>query len=418
MESIPGPVTTNPTVFDQQAFDNLLRAALASFQGISDLLFVSKKVLQVESQGQLQDVLLPPFQSELRPQDTEAVARLLMGENKRLVDDLARLGGCDTSYAVEGLARFRVNVFKQNGNFAIVMRKLASEVPQLDKLGVPPIFGEVIKEKTGIILVTGATGSGKTTTLAAMLNELNRTSRMHIVTLEDPIEFYHPHQMGTFSQRELGKDFPDFASGLRSALRQAPKVILVGEIRDRETMEIALTASETGHVVYSTMHTVNAAQTINRILGMFSQEEETQVRARLADTLRYVISQRLVPKVGGGRLLVPEIMGSNLRSREVLIYGENENRSMQEIIEAGMVMGWQSFDQALLIEFDRGLITEETAMLYCNSKSSMLRALDYAKKLRPGATDENAPTGLRLQNLNEAPLPELVLAPPPLPVRS
>ncbi len=405
----------NSTVLDQQTFDDLLRVTLASFQGISDLLFVSKKELQVESQGQLQDVLIPPFTGELKPQDTEAVARLLMAGNQRLHDDLARLGGCDTSYAVEGLARFRVNVFKQNGNHAIVMRKLSSEVPQMEKLGVPPIFNEVIKEKTGIVLVTGATGSGKTTTLAAMLNELNRTSRMHIVTLEDPIEFYHPHQMGTFSQRELGKDFPDFASGLRSALRQAPKVILVGEIRDRETMEIALTASETGHVVYSTMHTVNAGQTINRILGMFTQEEEVQVRLRLAETLRYVISQRLVPKVGGGRLLVPEIMGNNLRSREVLLYGENENRNMQEIIEAGQVMGWQSFDQALLKEFQAGLITEETAMLYCNSKNTMRRRLDTAKKLMPGAVEDNGPTGLRLQDMHEMPPIRMAAAPPPLP---
>lgn len=408
-------MTSIQSALDQQTFDNLLRATLASYQGISDLLFVTNKPLQVESQGQLQDVILPPFTEVLRPEHTQGVAQRLMSGNQRLHDDLARLGACDSSYAVEGLARFRVNVFKQNGNHAIVMRKLSSDVPQLDKLGVPPIFREVIKEKTGIVLVTGATGSGKTTTLAAMLNELNKTSRMHILTLEDPIEFYHPHQMGTFSQRELGKDFPDFASGLRSALRQAPKVILVGEIRDRETMEIALTASETGHIVYSTMHTVNAGQTINRILGMFSQEEEQQVRLRLSETLRYVISQRLVPKIGGGRLLVPEIMGNNLRTREVLIYGENENRSMQEIIEAGSVTGWQSFDQALLKAFEQKLVTEETAMLYCNSKNTMLRRLDAAKKLVLGEKEENLPTGLRLQSMDELPPLRMSSMPPPIP---
>jgi twitching motility protein PilT len=406
-------------VIDSTTFDNLLRVTLASYQGISDLIFVTNKALQVEAQGQLQDVLLPPFLGPLTPNQIEAVANLLMASNTRLREDLAKLGGCDTSYGVEGLARFRVNVFKQNGNHAIVMRKLSSEVPELSKLGVPPIFGEVIKEKTGIVLVTGATGSGKTTTLAAMLNELNRNSRIHILTLEDPIEFYHPHQLAAFSQRELGRDFPDFASGLRSALRQAPKVILVGEIRDRETMEIALTASETGHIVYSTMHTVNAGQTVNRIIGLFSQEEEQQVRARLAETLRYVISQRLVPKVGGGRLLVPEIMGSSLRTREVLLYGESENRSMQEIIEAGFVNGWQSFDQALLKAFQEGLITEESALLYCNSKNTMMRRLDAAKKSMPHiAPEPEQGISLRLQDDAAEELPPLrMAAPPPIPTR-
>jgi twitching motility protein PilT len=394
-----------PRALDPEVFDNLLKATLAGFQNISDLFFVVNKILQVESGGQLQDVLLPPFSGELRPEDTHAVALLLIGSNQRLHEDLIRTGGCETSYGVEGVARFRVNIFKQNGHHAIVMRKLSSEVPKLEKLNVPPVFREVIKEKTGIVLVTGATGSGKTTTLAAMLNELNRTQRIHIVTLEDPIEFYHPHQMGTFSQRELGKDFPDFASGLRSALRQAPKVILVGEIRDRETMEIALTASETGHIVYSTMHTVNAGQTINRILGMFTQDEEQQVRLRLAETLRYVISQRLVPKVAGGRLLVPEIMGNSMRTREVLLYGESENRSMQEIIEAGNVQGWQSFDQALLRNFQQGEITEEAALLYSNSKNTMIRRLDAAKKLMPELQKEEPQgTSLRLQSEGLPPL--------------
>ncbi len=216
------------------------------------------------------------------------------------------------------------------------MRKLQTQIPMLDALGLPPIFREMVKEKNGIIFVTGATGSGKTTTLAAMLNELNQSQQIHILTLEDPIEFLHPHQRALFNQRELGKDFPDFASGLRSALRQAPKAILVGEIRDRATMEIAMTASETGHIVFTTMHTISAGQTINRILGMFGKDEEQQLRQRLADTVRFIVSQRLVGKIGGGRLLVTEIMGSSLRSRETLLYGESENRTFQEIIEAGV----------------------------------------------------------------------------------
>ena len=249
----------------------------------------------------------------------------------------------------------------------------------------------MIKEKTGIIFVTGATGSGKTTTLAAMLNELNQQNEYHIVTLEDPIEFMHQHAKATFSQRELGRDFPEFAAGLRSALRQAPKVILVGEIRDRETMEIALTAAETGHIVYSTLHTINAGQTINRILGFFGKDEEQLVRERLADTLRYVVSQRLIPKIGGSRLMVNEIMGSNLRTRETLLLGEGESRSYSEIIEASAPYGWHTFDQALIEAYSKELITEETAMIFSSSKSKVRHGIDYVKKIG-GREGEGEPT--------------------------
>jgi twitching motility protein PilT len=293
-----------------------------------------------------------------------------------------------------------VNIFKQNGRPAIVMRKLQTEIPTLDQLGLPPIFREMIKEKNGIIFVTGATGSGKTTTLAAMLNELNSTQKIHILTLEDPIEFLHPHKEALFNQRQLGKDFPDFASGLRAALRQAPKAILVGEIRDRETMEIAMTASETGHVVFTTMHTVNAGQTINRVLGMFAKDEEQQLRQRLADTIRYVVSQRLVSKIGGGRLMVSEIMGSSLRTRETLLYGESENRTFQEIIEAGDTMGWHSFDQSLLKAYKDELITDETALIFCTHKNKMRRDVEMLKKLRNLSFDE--PSGLRMEMEAEA----------------
>jgi twitching motility protein PilT len=261
------------------------------------------------------------------------------------------------------------------------MRKLNSQIPTLDKLGLQPVFREMIKEKTGLIFVTGATGSGKTTTLAAMLNEMNQQHEIHIVTLEDPIEFMHPHLKATFSQRELGRDFPEFAAGLRSALRQAPKVILVGEIRDRETMEIALTAGETGHIVFSTLHTINAGQTINRILGFFGKDEEQLVRERLADTLRYVVSQRLIPRVGGGRVMINEIMGSNLRTREVLLLGEGENRSYSEIIEASAPYGWRTFDQALIDAYSQETITEETAIIFSTSKSKVRHGVDRAKKL-------------------------------------
>jgi twitching motility protein PilT len=227
-----------------------------------------------------------------------------------------------------------------------------------------------------------------------MLNELNQTSKMHIVTLEDPIEFLHPHKKATFSQRELGRDFPSFAAGLRSALRQAPKAILVGEIRDRETMEISLTAAETGHVVYSTLHTINAGQTINRILGFFTIDEQQLVRERLADTLRYVVSQRLIPKIGGGRLMINEIMGSNLRTRETLMLGEGENRSYAEIIEASATYGWRTFDRTLIDSFSQNLITEETAMIFATSRSKVRSGIDRARKL--AGVEETGGLGFKL----------------------
>ena len=328
--------------------DSLLSSMIESYEGVSDLFFVVGKPPQIEVYGKLKPYPDDSPAAILTPNKVEDLALFLMNGVERLGRDFLTQGACDCSYGIEGFARFRVNIFRQNGHHAIVMRKLNSVIPTIDKLGLQPVFREMIKEKTGIIFITGATGSGKTTTLAAMLNELNQQNEYHIVTLEDPIEFMHQHAKATFSQRELGRDFPEFAAGLRSALRQAPKVILVGEIRDRDTMEIALTAAETGHVVYSTLHTINAGQTINRILGFFGKDEEQLVRERLADTLRYVVSQRLIPKVGGGRLMINEIMGSNLRTRETLLLGEGENRSYAEIIEASAPYGWRTFDQALI----------------------------------------------------------------------
>lgn len=362
--------------------------------GVSDLLFAVGKPPIVEQYGSLEEFPIDLPDGVLALEQIEQISNHLINGDERLSNDLKRLGSCDSSYSLGQVARFRVNIFKQNGRQAIVMRKLQTQIPTLEALGLPPIFKEMVKEKNGIIFVTGATGSGKTTTLAAMLNELNENYQIHILTLEDPIEFLHPHKRALFNQRELGKDFPDFASGLRAALRQAPKVILVGEIRDRATMEIAMTASETGHIVFTTMHTISAGQTINRVLGMFSKDEEQQLRQRLADTVRYVVSQRLVSKVGGGRLLVTEIMGSSLRTRESLLYGEGENRTFQEIIEAGGTLGWHSFDQALLEAYKEGLITDETALIFCAHKNKMRRDLDMLKKLRDQLFEE--PSGLRM----------------------
>src|SRR5215212_1419420 len=380
---------------DRQTVDSLLTGMLESAEGVSDLLFISGKPPLVEVHGRLSDFPIDTPEAVLTPALIEEIAGLIMNGSERLRLEFASTGSCDCSYAIENLARFRVNIYKQNGRHAIVMRKLQSSVPTLDKLGLPPIFREIVKEKDGIVLLTGGTGTGKTTTLAAMINELNETQEIHIVTLEDPIEFFHTHRKSAISQRELGKDFPNFADGLRAALRQAPKAILVGEIRDRETLEIAMTASETGHVVFSTLHTVNAGQTINRILGMFAREEEQQVRQRLAASLRYAVSQRLINRIDGGRLLVTEIMGSSLRTRETIVYGESENKSFSEIIEAGSSLGWHTFDQDIIEAFKAGTITEETVLVSCSNKGRMRRELDVLQKKR-GVAAEQAPSGLKL----------------------
>jgi twitching motility protein PilT len=386
--------------------DRLLAAMIQSADGISDLLFVAGKPPQVEVHGKLKPFALEPPESLFTSARIEALARAILNNNPRLTQDLADTGSCDCSYALKNFCRFRVNIYRQNGNYAMVLRRLQAQVPSLESLHLPPVFREVIREKNGLIFVTGGTGSGKTTTLAAMLNEVNQTSEVHIVTLEDPIEFLHPHLKATFSQRELGRDFYTFPAGLRAALRQAPKVILVGEIRDRETMEIALTAGETGHVVYSTLHTISAAQTINRILGMFSRDEEQQVRERLVGTLRYVISQRLVPKKDSGRLLVTELMGSSLRTREAISQGESENRRLSDIIEAGNTSGWHSFEQSLIKAYEEDLITEETAILYCINKSQMRQRVDIVNKRRETA---RTPSTLKMK------IEEPIFRPPPPP---
>jgi twitching motility protein PilT len=374
--------------------DEMIAQMVGISEGVSDLLFVVGRPCQVEAFGKLRGVEIAGIEGNLNSENVEQIAKQLIVGSERLAADVKALGSCDTSYGVPGVARFRVNVFKNNGNYAIVMRKLSTQIPTLSQLNLPAIFKEMVREKNGIIFVTGATGSGKTTTLAAMLNEINEQSEVHMLTLEDPIEFLHPHIKATFSQRELGKDFLDFSVGLRAALRQAPKVILVGEIRDRETMEIALTAAETGHLVFSTLHTISAAQSINRVLGMFSVEEQSQVRQRLADTLRYIVSQRLAPKIGGGRVMVSEIMGSGLRTREAILLGESEIRDLHEIIECNVQSGWHSFEQSLVGLFREGKITEETAMLYSVKKSAIRQALDLAKKTM--APPDDSPSGFRL----------------------
>jgi len=262
------------------------------------------------------------------------------------------------------------------------MRQLATRVPTVDEMKLPQAFKKMANERNGIILVTGATGSGKSTSLAAVLDEVNEKKSVHVVTLEDPVEFVHSQKTSTFNQRELGMDFDSFASGLRAALRQAPKVILVGEMRDRETVEIGLSAAETGHLVLSTLHTVDSGQTINRIVGMFEQEEEKQIRIRLADTVRWIACQRLLPKEGGGRVAAFEIMGSNLRVKDTILNGESEGKTFYEIIEGSQAFGMMTFDQCISDLYKQELISEDTALSYASRKAVVGRAIDSIKASR------------------------------------
>ena len=362
--------------------DHILGTMLESHDNVSDLNTTVDKPFQVESAGQLKPVELNPPINRLTPFQAEVFALNLIGGDRRLTKTLLTEGSCDLSYQLAGKARFRVNVFSQKGCYSVVMRQLATRVPTIEELKLPQAFYKMTEDLNGIILVTGATGSGKSTSLAAFLNEINEKRAAHVVTLEDPVEYVHSQKKGTFNQREMGTDFDSFATGLRAALRQAPKVVLVGEMRDRETVEIGLTAAETGHLVLSTLHTVDAGQTINRILGMFDQEEEGLVRIRLADTLRWVVCQRLMPKVGGGRAAAFEILGSNLLVKDMILHGETEEKTFYEVMERSQAFHMMTFDQCIAEHFKNGLITEETAMAYASQKSSMGRAIGGIKSER------------------------------------
>ena len=366
----------------KQQIDYILTTMLESFENVSDLNITVDKPFQVESAGELIPVSLNPPISRLTPFQAEIVALNLINGDRRLTRALITEGSCDSSYELAGRARFRVNIFSQKSCYSTVMRQLASRVPTIEELGLPRAFLRMTEERNGIVLLSGATGTGKTTSLAAILNEINEKRAVHVVTLEDPVEYVHSQKKATFNQRELGVDFASFASGLRAALRQAPKVILVGEMRDRETVEIALSAAETGHLVLSTVHTIDAGQAINRIIGMFSEKEERQVRIRLADTIRWIVCQRLLPKTGGERVAAFEIMGTNLRIQESIIHGEAEGKTFYEIIQAGQPFGMMTFDQCIPDLFKKGLITEQTALSYASRRSVVGRAVDSIKAAR------------------------------------
>ncbi|MDY7036993.1 MAG: PilT/PilU family type 4a pilus ATPase [Thermodesulfobacteriota bacterium] len=363
----------------QQQVDHILTTMLESHENVSDLNMTVDKPFQVESSGQLMAVSTNPSIDRLTPFQAEIFALNLINGDRRLTRTLINEGSCDSSYQLAGKARFRVNIFSQKGYYSTVMRQLATRVPTIEEMRLPPAFFKMTEERNGIILVTGATGSGKTTSLAALLNEINEKKAVHVVTLEDPVEYVHSQKTATFNQREMGMDFDTFSTGLRAALRQAPKVILVGEMRDRETVEIGLSAAETGHLVLSTLHTVDAGQTINRVLGMFEMEEEKQIRIRLSDTVRWIVSQRLLPKVGGDRVAVFEIMGSNIRVKDTILNGESEGKTFYEIIEGSRPFGMMTFDQCIADHYKNGLITEDTALSFASRKPVVGRAIDSIK---------------------------------------
>ena len=372
----------------KQEFEYLLARMLDSHQDISDLNITVGKPLQVESSGELKTVETDFSPAEITPFQAEIFALNLINRNRPLLLTLVTEGSCDASYELPGKARFRVNIFSRGDTFSTVLRKLEDRIPTCEELGLPKALQEVSGEKNGFVLFVGATGTGKTTSLAAVLNEINEKLPVHVITLEDPIEYKHPHKRATFNQRELGIDFVSFASGLRAALRQAPKVILVGEMRDRETMEIGLAAAETGHLVFSSLHTMNAGQTINRIVGMFPLEEETQIRARLADTIRWIVCQRLLPRIGGGRVAAFEILKTNLRVRDAILHGEKDGRTFQEIIEAGQAFGMVTFDNYIIGLYREGIITEETALSYATTRGVVGRGIDSIKSSKGEATTE------------------------------
>jgi twitching motility protein PilT len=372
----------------KQEIDHILLRMLESHGSVSDLNLTVGKPLQVESSGQLAKVDLEPDVEMLTPFQTEVFAMNLINQDRRLTEILLNEGSCDLSYALGDKARFRVNIFSQSGKYSIVLRKLETQIPTMKDLSLPEAFEKIAEEKNGIVFVTGATGSGKSTSLAAVLDKINQTKSVHVVTLEDPIEFQHPQKKATFNQRELGTDYDSFATGLRAALRQAPKVILVGEMRDRETVEIGLSAAETGHLVLSTLHTVDAGQTINRILGMFNTEEENQIRIRLADTIRWIVSQRLLPKKGGGRVAAFDILGSNLRVKDAVLHGESEGKTYYEMQQSGKAFGMTTFDDYIVGLYEKGLISEDTGLAYASRKGIVGRGIDSVKSSRGEATTD------------------------------
>ena len=353
------------------ATPSIISAMLRTSRRASDLIFSPGRLPQVEANGQLIGVKIPSVET-LTSEDTARIAADLIGGNKQAVEKLREQGSCDISYSLPKLSRFRVNIFTQRGSCAIVMRVIPSTVPTFADLHLPPQLHDLTKLRNGIVLVTGPTGSGKSSTLAAILDEVNEEQAIHILTIEDPIEFLHSHKKATIHQRELHSDTPSFALALRAALRQAPKMILVGEMRDRETIEIALEAAETGHLVFSTLHTVDASKTIERIVGVFPLSDQHVIRSRFSKTFRYVVSQRLAPRRDGeGRVAVIEILKSTMRTREYVERGEGEGKTLIDAMRDGETEGMQTFDGELEKLVRAGTLDLESAITYSTNAGNL-----------------------------------------------
>jgi twitching motility protein PilT len=349
----------------------LIAAMLGAASNISDLIFSPGRAPQVEVSGQLMQLKIPGA-GMLTPEDTARIAGDLIGRNAQAVQKLKELGSCDISYSLPKVSRFRVNIFTQRGTCAIVMRVIPSSIPDFKTLNLPAQLNDATNLRNGIVLVTGPTGSGKSSTLAAILNKINEERADHIITIEDPIEFLHAHKRATIHQRELYSDTPSFALALRAALRQAPKVILVGEMRDKETIEVALEAAETGHLVFSTLHTTDASKTIERVIGVFPLADQNTIRNRLAKAFRYIVSQRLIPRADGrGRVAAFEILISTMRTREYVERGETEGKSLLDAMRDGETEGMQCFDHEIEKLIRSGTIGVEVGLSYSTNQGNL-----------------------------------------------
>jgi twitching motility protein PilT len=348
----------------------LLSQMLDAAPDVSDLNLSVGMPPQVEVDGKLRGVSFVGIE-KLRPYHTEVIAMRLLRGRRDLTERLLRTGSVDLSYVLPGRTRFRVNIFAQRNSYCVVLRVIPSRIPNISELGLPNQLSQIPRERNGIVLVTGPTGSGKTTTLAAIINMLNEQKSIHIITIEDPIEYIYPDLKATINQREVGADTENFAMALRAALRQAPKVILVGEMRDVETISTALEAAETGHLVLSTLHTIDASKTIDRIVGVFPKNEERQIRTRFSQSFKWIVSQRLVPKQAGGRVAVCEVLRATARTRDYIREGEKEGKSLVDAMEDGSLDGMQTFDAELKRLIQSGVIDEETGLSYATNAPNL-----------------------------------------------
>jgi twitching motility protein PilT len=380
----PNTSTTQPPSPPPPNFVAVLREMLRASDKVSDLIFSPGRPPQIELAGKLVPVRIAGLE-KLTPAHTAGIAKLIIGNQPTPVESLEKSGSADLSFSAPGDARFRVNIFKQRGTHAIVMRVIPMRPPRFDDFNLPVQLKEIVDIKNGIVLVTGPTGSGKSSTLAAIIDLINETHYYHIVTIEDPIEFLHTHKNSTIHQRELHSDTPSFAVALRAALRQAPKVILVGEMRDRETIEVALEAAETGHLVLSTLHTIDASKTVDRIIGVFPKNEEKAIRTRVAQSFRFIVSQRLIPLSDGkGRMAAIEILKSTMRTREYIEKGESEGKSLIDAMEQGDQDGMQTFDTVIEQFIRDGVVDMETALPYAtNQNNLLLKISDLAGAPKP-----------------------------------